>query len=215
VRILLALLREQLVRDALLDVVRLPGEEEQGLVLRFVAKACDGAVVAVAVRVAGGQNEMRAAADAERDLRRRRGLLVRDDRGVGNGLDEAGAERRRRDPEARVVAREVALEVVLLDGAAGGVTGGIHAPADDEQRVHATVARAIGLVLEARLAHRPVQPEERGDGVARAERGRHRHLRIHGWTGAADGGLRVTAGAAVEIEARTETAADPILFGEV
>src|SRR6185503_17025132 len=76
VGILRALLREQLVADALLDVVGLAGEHQEGLVLRLPAEPRDGPVVAVAVGVGAGEGEVWSTENAERRTRAGRGLLV-------------------------------------------------------------------------------------------------------------------------------------------
>src|SRR5262249_27109255 len=52
-RVLFASLREQVVRNAHLDVVRLAGKQLNRLVLRFPAEARDGAVVGAAIEGAG------------------------------------------------------------------------------------------------------------------------------------------------------------------
>src|SRR6185369_6606810 len=69
-RIRVALVAEELVGDALLHVVGLAGEHQQGLVLRLPAEARDRAVVSRSVLAAG---------DPERRLLRGVGALVRED----------------------------------------------------------------------------------------------------------------------------------------
>src|SRR5262249_16288991 len=104
-RRLVALLLEELVADAHLDVVRLPREEEQRLVLRFPAEAADGPVVAVPVGTT---------ADAEGVFGGDVGGLVGDDRAAGNLLYESQPERRGGNPEDHVVGR-LRGEVLLSD----------------------------------------------------------------------------------------------------
>src|SRR5205085_5455497 len=110
-------------------------EQQQRLVLRLPAEACDRPVVAVVVRLAADAHAMRTPEDAERGLDGGARALVGENRGVGDLLDQPGAEGRRRNAENDVAGGELTLEVRLFDGAAAGVAARIHAPADDEQRV--------------------------------------------------------------------------------
>src|SRR5712664_3522842 len=85
-------LREDFVRDALLDVISLTGEELQRLVLGLPSEAADRAVVAIVVERAGN-----ALIVVER------GLLIVEQSLVGDGLEQTQSEGRRRDPENNVV----------------------------------------------------------------------------------------------------------------
>ena len=209
-----AFLRKELVADALLDVVGFAGEHQERFVLSFPPEARDRSVVAVSVRVAGRKEPLRTAPDPERGPGRGAGRVVGEDRGVGDRLDQAEAERRCGNPEAYVLASDVGLKVLLVNGAAGGVAGLVAPAADDEERVHATVAATVGLVLEAGLAHRPVFLDERWDNVPRSHRGRHPDLGIDRGTRPAEGRLGVAADTAVEVETRTEAVTDALDFDE-
>src|SRR5262249_48993841 len=207
-----ALLREELVANALLDVVRLAGEEQQRFVLGLPAEARDRPVVAASVRIAGGQEPLRPAENAERSLRRGVGRLVGHDGGVRDRFDQAQCERRRGNAEDQVGAGHLSSEVLLLDRAGRGVAGLVDATTDDEERVDAAIAGAVGLELEARFAHGAIAPDERRDDVLGAECGRDADLRVRGRAGAAGRGLGVTPGTAVQIETRTETVPDAFRF---
>src|SRR5262249_14246944 len=209
-----AFLREELVADALLDVVGLSGEQQERFVLSLPAEARDRSVIAIAVRIAGGQEPLRLPEDPERGFRRGVGRLVGDDGGVRDRFDESQAECRRGNAEDHVVASHLSSEVLLLDRAARGVAGLVDPATDDEQGVDSAVAGAVGLDLEARFAHGAVAPDERRHDVLRAERGGHADLRIHGRAGTASRRLGVTASAAVEIETRTEAVPDALHFDE-
>src|SRR5262249_48317688 len=115
-----------------------------------------------------------------------------------DGLDQARAEHRRRDAEDDVVLRNRGGEVVLSQVAARGVAGSVAAAGDGEEGVNAAIA------LEARLADRAGRGDERRDGVAGAEGGRQRDLRVPGRRRATGGRLHVTATAAIEVEGRPE-----------
>src|SRR6185436_3292489 len=129
---------------------------------------------------------------------------------------QAEPEGGRGNAEDDVVAGDLALEVLLADVAAARVALGRVDPAgDDVQRVHAAVPRAIGLVTEPRLPDRSVELDERGHVVLRAERPGYLYLRVDLGAGAADRGLQVTPGAAVEIEAWAEAFGDDLLLDEV
>src|SRR5216684_5479171 len=97
-RSLVALLREQLVRDPHLDVVRLAREQEKGLVLRLPSKAGDRPVVRAAVGIAA-QVRVRVTGNAQRLLQVRLGLHVRENRRVGYRLDEPSTKDGSRDAE--------------------------------------------------------------------------------------------------------------------
>src|SRR5262245_54536772 len=100
---LLALILKELVADAHLDVVSLAGEDKQRLVLRFPTEARDAAVVAAAVELAGYP---------ESGLERSVGAQVVADDPVGDLLYQAGAEKRRGDPEHDVVPSKFSVEIV-------------------------------------------------------------------------------------------------------
>ena len=159
-RRLVALGLKQLVGDPHLDVVGLAGEQQQRFVLRLPAEARDRAVVAVVVGLAGDRAardlEVRPPADAERAAwspRCSRWLATIG--AVGNLLDQAGAERRRRNAEDDVVVGELAI---AKSGCASEQPLAPIRPVIGEQRVHAAVRRAVGVLHEARLANRPVRP---------------------------------------------------------
>ena len=61
--------------------------------------------------------------------------------------------------------RELRIEVLLNGRTLGSVATGIDPAADDEQRMHATIALPIRQELEARLANRPVGGDERRHNV--------------------------------------------------
>jgi hypothetical protein len=82
--------------------------------------------------------------------------------------DQSRAEDRRGNPEH---------DVALLP--LGVVAAPIFSPADDEEHVHAAVGCAVGVVLEARLAHGAVGPDEVGHGVLGPEVGGEGDLRVH------------------------------------
>src|SRR5262249_47898833 len=81
---------------------------------------------------------------------------------------------------------------------------------DDEQGVHAAVRGSIGITNEARLAHWTVRGNERRQRVLGAIRGRDRDLRIGRRAASSDRRMEVATGAAVEIEARSQTVRDRI-----
>src|SRR4051794_11131746 len=83
-----ALLGEDFIADALLDVVSFAGENKQGFILRFPAKPGDCSVVAVRIE---------AAFDAVVGFRLSVGRKVRDKNVVGNRLDQTSTEHRRWD----------------------------------------------------------------------------------------------------------------------
>ena len=89
---------------------------------------------------------------------------------------------------------------------------------DHEERVDAAVARAIGLVLEARLAYWPAFGDERRNGVVHEPEVTgvgHAEERIRRRARAPDRWLRVTAGAAHEVESRADPVLHSLLFREV
>src|SRR5262252_9630974 len=201
-RRLLALLGEELVRDALLDVVRLAREDQERLVLRLPAEARDRAVVAAGVGRASDVDAVGTAADAESGLAvGRRGEVVQDG-AVRDALDQARAEDRRGNPEDDVPPLALGVEVLLLDGAAARVAAPVLSPADDEERVHAAVGRAVRVVFEARLAHGTVERDEVGHRVLGPEGGGEGDLRVHRRARSADRGRLVAAAAAIEIHPR-------------
>src|SRR5207249_7977153 len=63
---------------------------------------------------------------------------------------------------------------------------------------------AVRVELESRFAHRPVQRDEEWDLVGAAIFRGEPHLWVHGRAGAAGRGLRMAAGAAVEVHSRAE-----------
>src|SRR5262249_23297983 len=207
-------LGEELVADALLDVVSLAGEQQERLVLGLPAEARDRSVVAVAIRVTGRQEALDPAQDTERALRRGVGRLVRHDGGVGNRFDQPQTERRCGNAEDHVVPGDLSVKVFLVDRAGRSVARLVDPATDDKQRVDAAVAGAIRLELEARFTHGPIALDEGWHEILRAERRRHPDLRIHGRAGAAGHGLSVAAGAAVEVETRTEAVTDALDFDE-
>ena len=138
-----ALLRKQLIGDALFDVVGLPGENHQGFVLRLPAEAGDGTVVAVAVFESG---------DTEELFGGRVGVLVSQNRGVGDGLDQPTPEDRSRYAKDHVVSHKLGGEIRLRQVASGSVG----ASSDREQTVDAPVPRTIGIELESSFANRAI-----------------------------------------------------------
>ncbi len=215
VRRLIPLGLEELVADAHLDVVGLAREEKQRLVLGLPAKARDGAVVAVHVGRAVERDAVRPAADAERALAGSVRGLIRHDRTVRDLLDQAGPEDRGGNPEDQIARAGLGREVRLPDAAPARVAARVNAPADDEEGVHATVPRPVGLVLESRLPHRPVGLHERRHAVARAEGGRDRDLRIDRGARAADATLCVAPGTAIQVEARPQAVAHAFFLSEI
>jgi len=77
---------------------------------------------------------------------------VRDERVILDRLEQAQAERRRRDPEDHVVVGELSREVGLREV----TTGCVGAPGDGVERVHAAIVAAVRVADEARLADRAV-----------------------------------------------------------
>ena len=87
---------------------------------------------------------------------------------------------------------------------------------DDEERVDAAVAAAVGIELEARLANGTGRRDERRDEVAdEAEVGRNAEERVRGGAGAAHVGLGVTARTRDEVEARAHALGHRLFFGEI
>src|SRR5215475_3271739 len=81
--------------------------------------------------------------------------------------------------------------------------------------MHAAVGRAVGVVLETRLAHGAAGPDEVGHGVPGSECGREGDLRVHRGARSADRWRLVTAAAAIEIHPGAEPGGDGIRFREV
>ena len=212
---LVALGLKELVGDPHLDVVRLAGEQEQRLVLSLPSEPRDRAVVAVVVRLAGdrvaGENDVGPALDPEILLPGRVVGLVREDRLIGDLLDQARAEHRRGNPEDHVAARELTLEVRLRERASRRVG----AAGDREEVVHAPVGRAVRVVHEPRLAHRPLGRDERRHRVGRAVRPGERDLGIHRGARSADRRVQVAAGAAVEVHRGPEAVGGFLLLLEI
>src|SRR5438552_5867264 len=173
------------------------------------------AVVAVVVRLAGdrvaGEYDVRPALDPEILLPGRVVYLVREDRLVGDLLDQARAEHRRRNPEDHVAARELALEVRLRERASRRVG----AAGDREQVVHASVRRAIRVLHEPRLAHRSFRRDEGWHRVLRAVRAGERDLGIHRGARPADRRVQMAAGAAVEVHRGPQAVGGFLLFLEI
>jgi hypothetical protein len=136
--IVTAFVREQLVGDALLDVVRFAGEDDQRFVLRLPAKPRHGAVVPVAI--GGAENSERLD-----------GAFVEQDGRVLNRLDEAEAEHGCRDAKAKLAVAGSRDEVGLRNRATAGSAG--H-PGDREQLVDSAVGG------EADFANRSVFAED-------------------------------------------------------
>src|SRR5439155_2787082 len=212
---LVALLREQLVGDAHLDVVGLAREEQERLVLRLPPEPRDGPIIAVVVRGARDPDPVRPAGDTEGRLAAGIGGLVVGDGALGDGLDEAGAEHGGRDAEDDVVALTLGPEVLLGDRALARVARVVLPAADHKEGVHASVARSVGVVLVARFADWTVERHEVGYGIARAELGRHGDLRVHGRAGPAERRLRVAPAAAIQVEARAQAFSDAIDLLEI
>jgi len=191
-----ALIGENFVRYALLDVVGFAGEYQQGFILRFPSETRDGAVVSRGV-------------EAPADLQRRPGRLRGVEAGLQNSvrsrLHQSHAEDRRRNAENDVLARQVAREIRLRQGAAFRVR-----PAGDgEQSMNAAIGNKAGL------AHRTIHGNERRNRVGRSVQGRQGDLRIrHGIlltaqarTASAHGRLGMAFGATVAVERRAEAGA--------
>src|SRR5262249_38679379 len=106
--------------------------------------------------------------DTERRAPRRRRRLAAQDLAVLDRIDQAQSEHLQRNAERQVALGEFAGEIRLSDVAVGDSRifgdGG-----DDPQLVHAAVARAVGLELEADLADRTELQLEGRDHVALAE----------------------------------------------
>ena len=201
-----ALILEQLVGDALLDVVGLAREDEQRLVLRLPAEAGDGPVVPVAVEVPSDAEigSLRGGAGEPA------GQLL-----LGGVVDEPESEGRRGNAEDDVVRGERGGEVRLTRGAG---SRRIDAARDRVEPVDAAVGRAVRVLHETRLADRSVGKDERGHGLvasSQAIQGGESDLRIgpshlterRVRAGPADRRLRVAGGAAIGVESGTESAA--------
>ena len=128
---MLPLLLKQFVRDAHLDVVGLPREDQQGLVLRLPSKSGDR------------YGEIGMAADAELLLGGGVGGLVGQEHPVGYLVDETCAEDRRRNPEDQVVVARCGVEVGLGERAASGAG----APGESGRIVHPPIPGAVRVEL--------------------------------------------------------------------
>src|SRR5207247_1672207 len=130
--------------------------QQERLILRLPAEPRDRPVVAVIVRLPGDPDPVWPADDPERGLDGGVRALIGDDCGVGDLLDQPGAEHRGGNAKDHVVVGELPLEVRLPDRAAAGVGVGraLVAAADHEEPMDAAVRRAVGLALEPRLPYR-------------------------------------------------------------
>jgi hypothetical protein len=97
-RILFALILENLVGHAHLSVVGFAGEESEGFVLRFPAESGHRTVIAVGVDMPG---------DAQSCLSASVGAQIGPNRGVRDSLQQASAKCGRRYPEDYVVVRQL------------------------------------------------------------------------------------------------------------
>src|ERR1700674_4738319 len=172
-RSLVAFLGEELVRDPHLDVVGLAGEYEEGLVLRLPSEAGDRAVVGAAVRGAS-QVRVRVTRNAQPRLQRGVSTHVRQDRRIGDRLDEPNAKDGCGNAEDDVVVSAVAgergsswQEVRLSDVAARVAAAG-----DDEEVPCAAVGRSVRIPLKACFTDGAIPRDEPGQRVFRPiERG--------------------------------------------
>ena len=105
-RRLVAFLRKEIVADAHLDVVRLAGEHQQGFVLRLPAEPRDRPIVAASIRKSG---------DPKRGFSRGIRGLIRENRSVRDGLDQARAEYGRRDSQRNIPVPKLIVKVLLRD----------------------------------------------------------------------------------------------------
>jgi hypothetical protein len=145
--------------------------------------------------------EVRPATDAENALGGAVGGHVHQNGRVRNLFDQPQAERRRRNPEAHILVRDLLGEIRLRDLAGARTV----APGDREQRVHPAIRAAIGIPDESRLAHGAVRGKERRDDVPAAPGRRERDLWIDRGAGAAYGRLRMTTAATIEIQRRAKS----------
>src|ERR1043166_5503513 len=129
-----SLVREHLVRYALLNVVGFAREDQQRFVLRLPPEPGDAAVVACPVCVS---------ADAERF----RHSLIGRNRAVGYGFDQAQPEGRRRNAEFQIAVGE--LQEILLPERTSWRVG---ASLDCEYSDDSATARDT-----SHFAHRPVE----------------------------------------------------------
>ena len=143
----------------------------------------------------------------EFELRLFRMVVVRD------LLHQPGAEDRRGNPERRCCCcgSELSKSSCLMLQPAS-----LTVPGDHEQRVHAAVATAIPVELEARFADGAVRRDERRDVVARESQvSRDPEQRVRRRAGATDSRLHVAARASHEVEARADAIGDVLFFREV
>src|SRR5207247_4282908 len=148
-----------------------------------------------------GDREVRPATYAERFLGRDTLRHVRQDRRIGNLLDEAQAERRRGDPEDDVPVRKLCLEIRLGETAVSrAVTSGHR-----EQCVNAAIRRSVTVQDESHFTYRPVRRDERRDRIRATVFRGGRHLRVYRGTGTAHRRLRMATGATVQVHPGTET----------
>ena len=203
---LVALLREQLVRDSHLHVVRLAREHEQGFVLRLPSEARNGSVVCTAIRIAA-QVRVGVTGNAQLCLLGCVGLDIGENRRVGNRLYESGPKDRRGDAKddvwisaragERISSRQ---KVGLGDIAARGVapTG------DDEEIVHLAVVSSVRIPLKACFPHRAFRRDEPGHHVLCPIERRYRDHGVLRRARSAGSGLRVAGEALVGVEAGPE-----------
>ena len=196
VRVKLDLLREQLAGDALLDVVRLAGKQQQRLVLGFPAEPGGRAVVGVAIETSGY---------AQRPLLVCIGRQIGCEAGVRDPFHKSETEDRRGYAEDDVVARKLSSEVRLTDVA----THRIRMPGDHEQLMHRAIRRPIPVADKACLANRTVLRDERRHDVSLPFRRRERHLRVDRRACPANHRVDVATGASVEIEPWAEAIGNP------
>ena len=188
---IVALVTEEFIGDALLDIVGLTREHQQRLILRLPAEPGDGAIVGTVIEVPGNAVGLALA---------REGCCIVFEVDIGRVLDLPGSEGRRRDAEDNVSLRHRLRKIRL----GYRTTRRIGASGDDKQIMHPTVRCTVGVVDEPRLAHRPVHRDEGWHAVLRAIQRRHCHFRIRRWTGAADCRLGVAAGATIQIKPRAQ-----------
>src|SRR4029077_17373474 len=100
-RSLVALLREQLVRDSHLHVVRLAREHEQGFVLCLPSETRNGSVVCTAIRIAA-QVRVGMTGNAQLCLLGRVGVYIGENRRVWNCFNESGPKNRGGDTKDNV-----------------------------------------------------------------------------------------------------------------
>src|SRR5215471_16814512 len=143
--VLFCRLWEQLVRNAHLDVVRFTGEHRERFVLGLPAESSNGSVISAAVRYA---------LNSELGAHAGRGVMVAQDFDILDGINKTQAEHLCRDPERKIVIRELALKIRLLKHRSrtsgnGRVVGSSH---NRKKLMHTAVGRSIGFPLEAHFA---------------------------------------------------------------